>query len=74
MREQMNELAGHKKIVLVGTYWTGQFSKWRGYYNYPIDEAVEIEPEAYGDWLFRGTHMEYGDNDLAEEREVGKCL
>ena len=74
MFKQMNELTGHKKIVLVGTYWTGQFSKWRGYYNYPIDEAVEIEYEAYGNWLFRGTHMEDGDNDLAEEREVGKCL
>ena len=56
--QAMKESAAHKKIVLVGTYWTGQFSKWRGYYNYPIDEAVEVDPEAYGDicelWLFRG--------------------
>ena len=44
----MKESTAHKKIVLVGTYWTGQFSKWRGYYNYPIDEAVEVA-EAYGD-------------------------
>ena len=56
----MKELTAHKhkKIVLVGTYWTGQFRKWRGYYNYPIDEAVDVAPEAYGDicelWLFRG--------------------
>ena len=47
--QTMKELTAHKKIVLVGTYWTGQFSKWRGYYNYPIDEAVEVAPEAYGD-------------------------
>ncbi len=44
-----------KKVVLIGTYWTGQFRKWRGYYNYPIDEVVDIDPEAYGDicelWL-----------------------
>lgn len=56
--QAMEESTTHKKIVLVGTYWTGQFSKWRGYYNYPIDEAIEVAPEAYGDicelWLFRG--------------------
>ena len=61
MFKQMKELMAHKKIVLVGTYWTGQFRKWRGYNNYPIDEAVDIDPEAYGDicalWFFRGTHM-----------------
>ena len=45
----MKDSTAHKKIVLVGTYWTGQFSKWWGYYNYPIDEAVDVDPEAYGD-------------------------
>ena len=77
----MNALAAHTKIVLVGTYWTGQFRKWRGYYNYPIDEVVDVAHEACGDicqlWLFRGRHMaccEYGINDSAEGREVGKCL
>ena len=74
----MKELTAHKKIVLVGTYWTGQFRKWRGYYNCPIDEVVDIDPEAYGDicelWLFRGPYMGYGVNDLVEEREVRRCL
>ena len=47
--QAMKKSTAHKKIVLVGPYWTGQFSKWRGYYNYPIDEAVEVDHEAYGD-------------------------
>ena len=79
--QAMKKSTAHKKIVLVGTYWTGQFSKWRGYYNYPIDEAVEVDPEAYGDicelWLFRGKHMAwcwYGINDsVKEERWKNVC-
>ena len=70
----MKDSTAHKKIVLVGTYWTGQFRKWRGYYNYPIDEAVEVDPEAYGDicelWLFRGKRMAwcwYGINDSVKD-------
>ena len=55
----MNELTTNTRVVLVGTYWTGQFSKWRGYYNYPIDDTDEIDPKKFSDicelWLFKGT-------------------
>ena len=34
-----------KKIVLVGTYKSGQLEKWPGYYNYPICDGDKIEPE-----------------------------
>ena len=34
-----------KKVVLVGTYKTGQLEKWPGYYNYPICDGDKIEPE-----------------------------
>ena len=34
-----------KKIVLVGTYKTGQLEKWPGNYNYPICDGDKIEPE-----------------------------
>lgn len=44
--------------VLIGTYKTGQFKSWQGYYNYPISEYDEINPELYSDirelWLFSG--------------------
>ena len=32
-----------KKIVLVGTYKSGQLEKWPGYYNYPICDGDKIE-------------------------------
>lgn len=34
-----------KKVVLVGTYKTGQLEKWPGYYNYPICDGDKIELE-----------------------------
>lgn len=34
-----------KKIVLVGTYKSGQLEKWPGYYNYPICDGDKIELE-----------------------------
>ena len=37
--------AASGKIVLVGTYKTGQLEKWPGYYNYPICDGDKIEPE-----------------------------
>lgn len=47
------------KVVLIGTYRTGQLKSWSGYYNYPIfdddkvtDEAAESVNEL---WLFKGT-------------------
>ena len=46
------------KVVLIGTYATGQFAKWRGYYNYPIgkDDAVDEATLSKVSelWLFRG--------------------
>ena len=35
----------NKKIVLVGTYKSGQLERWPGYYNYPICDGDKIEPE-----------------------------
>lgn len=37
--------AESKKIVLVGTYKSGQLEKWPGFYNYPICDGDKIEPE-----------------------------
>ena len=34
-----------KKVVLVGTYKSGQLEKWPGFYNYPICDGDKIEPE-----------------------------
>ena len=34
-----------KKIVLVGTYKSGQLEKWPGFYNYPICDGDKIELE-----------------------------
>ena len=34
-----------KKVVLVGTYKTGQLESWPGFYNYPICDGDKIEPE-----------------------------
>lgn len=49
---------GSKKVVLIGTYLTGQFDKWRGYYNYPIMKGESADPAAYEKvselWLFKG--------------------
>ena len=48
-----------RKVVLIGTYWTGQFSKWKGYYNYPIEDDDVVDLAACSDicelWLFKGT-------------------
>ena len=37
--------AESKKVVLVGTYKSGQLEKWPGFYNYPICDGDKIEPE-----------------------------
>ena len=46
------------KVVLVGTYKTGQLSKWRGWYNYPIsakDKISESDATKIKElWLFNG--------------------
>ena len=34
-----------KKVVLVGTYKSGQLEKWPGFYNYPICDGDKIESE-----------------------------
>lgn len=48
-----------KKVVLIGTYKTGQLASWRGYYNYPIgedDQIDEASAKAVNElWLFKGT-------------------
>lgn len=45
-------------MILIGTYWVGQFKKWKGYYNYPISDADKIDPKSYAKinelWLFNG--------------------
>ena len=47
-----------KKVVLIGTYKTGQLSKWQGWYNYPIspkDKISEVEAGKINElWLFNG--------------------
>lgn len=47
-----------KKVVLIGTYKTGQLSKWRGWYNYPIsakDKISESDATKIKElWLFNG--------------------
>lgn len=49
----------NRRIVLVGTYRTGQLSQWRGWYNYPISKAdniIETDAAAITElWLFKGT-------------------
>lgn len=48
-----------KKVVLIGTYKTGQLSKWKGWYNYPIsakDKISEVDAAKVNElWLFNGT-------------------
>ncbi len=45
-----------KKIVLVGTYKSGQLEKWSEYYNYPIydgdDIDLEVAKQVNEIWLF----------------------
>ena len=47
------------RVVLVGTYKTGQLTRWRGWYNYPIsakDEISESDAAKINElWLFNGT-------------------
>ena len=47
------------KVVLIGTYKTGQLLKWRGWYNYPIsakDCISESDAAKINElWLFNGT-------------------
>ena len=46
-------------MILIGTYWVGQFKKWKGYYNYPISDADKIEPEKINElWLFNGNKQQ----------------
>ena len=46
-------------MVLIGTYWDGQFKKWEGYYNYPISDADKVEPEKINElWLFNGSKQQ----------------
>ena len=49
--------APHGRIVLVGTYKTGQLAKWRGWYNYPLSkEDAAADFSRVGElWLFNGT-------------------
>lgn len=46
-------------MILIGTYWVGQFKQWKGYYNYPISDADKIDPKSYARinelWLFNGS-------------------
>ena len=46
-------------MILIGTYWVGQFKQWKGYYNYPISDAGKIDSKSYAKinelWLFNGT-------------------
>ena len=50
-------------MILIGTYWVGQFKKWKGYYNYPISDADKIDPKSYAKinelWLFNGTKAQH---------------
>ena len=47
------------RIVLVGTYKGDQLAKWRGWYNYPVSEADQIDEADAASiaelWLFKGT-------------------
>lgn len=46
-------------MILIGTYWVGQFKKWKGYYNYPISDADKVEPEKINElWLFNGNKQQ----------------
>lgn len=46
-------------MILIGTYWDGQFKKWKGYYNYPISDADKVEPEKINElWLFNGNKQQ----------------
>lgn len=48
-----------KRIVLAGTYRKGQLERWKGFYNYPIEDADHIDKglcKAISElWLFNGT-------------------
>ena len=47
------------RVVLVGTYKSGQLAKWRGWYNYPISAKDKIAESDFAKinelWLFNGT-------------------
>ena len=51
-----------KRVVLVGTYRTGQLQDWRGYYNYPLtskDKITEDDAASITElWLFNGTRAQ----------------
>ena len=55
----MEKTEDHARIVLVGTYKGDQLTKWRGWYNYPIDGKDTIDAKGAAKinelWLFRGT-------------------
>ena len=48
-----------KRVVLVGTYRTGQLRNWRGWYNWPLtskDKITEADAAKITElWLFQGT-------------------
>lgn len=48
-----------KKVVLVGTYKEGQFARWPGFYNYPLEAGDSVDATAAKTvneiWLFNGT-------------------
>ena len=59
-KNSSNTEAGlQKRIVLVGTYKTGQLQNWCGWYNYPISERDKITESDFAKinelWLFNGT-------------------
>ena len=59
-KNSSNTEAGlQKRIVLVGTYKTGQLQNWCGWYNYPIFDEDKITESDFAKinelWLFNGT-------------------
>ena len=47
------------QLVLVGSYTGALLAKWRGWYNYPVSEADQIDEADAASiaelWLFKGT-------------------
>ena len=62
-----------KKVVLVGTYKTGQLERWPGYYNYPLNADDTVDAEAAKRvneiWLFNGAK----DGRYFAAEFVGTC-
>ncbi len=58
MAEKKKEQCINQHCVLIGTYRSGQFESWQGYYNYPISEQDDMSSDLYSMidelWLFSG--------------------